>query len=301
MPSNTNYQRMQVQGASNLGGVLWALAGMGLFSFIYVSGKLSGTGASALQIMWLRYVGGFATMALALLTQRDIARALSTAQPVLHACRAAAGGLGGVAAIFAAAHMPVASASAIGLMDGLLTVLLGVIVLREHVSLRQWMATIVSLAGAMTVVGSQGAFSAWGTDSAGPAFIALLGALLVALESILIKTLVHAESTFTVLFYVNFFGSLILAWPGLANWHGIPVQWLLAFLMLGPVAILAQYCNINAFRRASASVVGPIRYSWVVYGAAFGMLFFNEPISLATGIGITLVLVGGGWLATSKA
>ncbi|WP_415817221.1 DMT family transporter [Bordetella tumbae] len=300
MPSNNNYQRMQVQGASNLNGVLWALAGMGLFSFIYVSGKLSGTGASALQIMWLRYVGGFATMALALLTQRDIARALSTTQPVLHACRAAAGGIGGVAAIFAAAHMPVASASAIGLLDGLFTVLLGVIILREHVSPRQWMGTIVSLTGAMTVVGSQGAFSVWGTDSAGPALIALLGALLVALESILIKTLVRAESTFTVLFYVNFFGSLILAWPGLANWHGIPIQWLLAFLILGPVAILAQYCNINAFRRASASVVGPIRYSWVVYGAAFGMLFFNEPISLATGIGIALVLVGGGWLATSK-
>jgi drug/metabolite transporter (DMT)-like permease len=93
---------------------------------------------------------------------------------------------------------------------------------------------------------------------------------------------------------------LILAWPGLANWHEIPVQWLFAFLMLGPVAIGAQYCNINAFRRATASVVGPIRYSWVVYGAAFGVLFFDEPISLTTGVGIASVLVGGGWLATLK-
>src|SRR5690606_39412515 len=83
---------------------------------------------------------------------------------------------------------------------------------------------------------------------------------------------------------------IILAWPGLANWRTIPLQWLLIFLMLGPIAILAQLCNINAFRRVDASVVGAIRYAWILYGAVFGSLFFDEPFTLAMGVGTSLVL-----------
>ncbi|GAB3338168.1 DMT family transporter [Bordetella tumulicola] len=262
-----------------------------------MSGRLSGTEASALQIIWLRYVGGFATMVVALLVRRDIVGILSTTQPFLHACRAAAGGFGGVAAVFVAGNMPVASASAIGLLDGLFTVLLGLIVLREYVPLRQWLATIASLAGAMTVVGAQGAFSNWDVEYTGPALIALAGAMLIAIESIMIKTLVRTEAALTVLFYVNLFGSMILAWLGISSWQTIPFQWLFAFLMLGPVAILAQCCNINAFRQANASVVGPIRYAWIIYGSVFGALFFDESITLPMGIGVCLVLFGGGCLA----
>lgn len=289
-----------IHSVSNLAGVLWAVAGVGLFALVYVSGKLSGTDASALQIIWLRYVGGLAIVVAALVVQRDMARALSTRQPFLHACRAAAGGFGGVAAVFAAASMPVASASAIGLLDGLFTVLLGTILLREHVSLRQWIATLISLAGAITVVWAQGAFAAWNAGYTGPALIALAGAMLVALENVMIKTLARTEARGTVLFYVNLFGTIILAWPGLANWRAIPLQWLLVFLMLGPIAILAQLCNINAFRRVDASVVGAIRYAWILYGAVFGSLFFDEPFTLAMGVGTSLVLAGGGWLAVLR-
>ena len=298
--SRSCHDHTQRRGPSNLAAVLWAFAAVGLFALIYVSGKLSGTNASALQIIWLRYAGGLVTMILMLVMQRNRGGSLTTTQPFLHACRAAAGGFGGVAAVYAAANMPVASASAIGLMDGFLTVLLGLIVLREHVSRPQWLATLISLAGAMIVVGAQGAFSTWDAELAGPAIIALAGALFVAIESIMIKTLAKTEAAFTILLYVNLFGFLILAWPGLTYWHAIPLQWMLAFCCLGPVAILAQYCNIKAFRLAKASIVGPIRYTWIIYGSVFGVLLFDEPVTVAMGIGVGLVLVGGGWLAALR-
>lgn len=286
---------------SNLIGVLWALCGVGLFALIYVSGKLSDTNATALQIMWLRYVGGFLTMVTLLFVRRGVSWGVSTSQPVLlHVARAGAGGFGGVAAVYAAGNMPVASATAIGLLDGLFTVALGMMVLREKVGLRQWAATFVCLSGAGIIVGSQGAFSTSNLQYTLPALVALAGAVLVATESILIKTLVRSEPAMTVLLYVNFFGCILLAGPGIASWMTLDAFWIIGFLLLGPIAIVAQYCNLRAFRAAPASVIGTIRYAWIVYSAIFGVLLFGEPISRYTAAGIGLILMGGSWLALSR-
>ena len=183
---------------SNAVGALWALGAVGLFALIYASGKLSGTSANALQIMWLRYVGGLLTM-LAVVILSGAYRKLSTRQPVLHACRAGAGGFGGVAAVYAATNMPIASATAIGLLDGLLTVVLGVLILRERVGGRQWLATVVCLAGACVVVASQGAFSwsLWNPAQSWPALVALAGAMLVATESALKYSFQSSAEPFT--------------------------------------------------------------------------------------------------------
>lgn len=286
---------------TNLRGVLWATGGVGIFALIYVSGRLSGGVASALQIMWLRYIGGFITMSLLWASGGRDAGRLSTNQRLLHACRAATGGYGGVAAVYAAANMPVASASSIGLLDGLFTVFLGVLILSERVTVSQWTATLFSLGGALIVVGAQGAFSQLTSEFIVPAAVALLGALLVSAEGILIKTLVRSEPALVVLFYVNLFGCLFLAVPGLAQWSAITIPWSLAFLALGPLAIVGQYCNIRAYRLAAASVVGPIRYTWIIYGALFGALIFNESVTPEMLGGIGLVLFGGVWLALLRA
>lgn len=286
--------------ASNAVGALWALGGVGLFALIYISGKLSGTEAGALQIIWLRYIGGFLTMALVLFHRRGMARDIATSQPMLHACRAGCGAFGGIAAVYAAMNMPVASATAIGLLDGLFTVFLGMLILREHVSLRQWLATLVCLMGAGVVVISQGAFSLWNAAFTVPALVAIVGAALVATESILIKTLVRSEPAITVLFYVNLFGSILLAGPGVSGWTSIEPEWIACFLLLGPVAIIAQYCNIQAFRAAAASVIGTVRYVWIIYGTLFGVLFFGESVTPAMAAGGGLILAGGWWLATLR-
>ncbi|MBL6431816.1 MAG: DMT family transporter [Alphaproteobacteria bacterium] len=108
-------------------------------------GKWSGGVASAAQIIWLRYVGGFLCVVAWALLSRERVRGLATPQLPVHAVRAAAGGSGGMAAIYAATNMPVADATAIGLLDGFFTVLLGVFVLKEAFTLRQWGAALVFL------------------------------------------------------------------------------------------------------------------------------------------------------------
>lgn len=285
---------------SNAKGIAWATVAVGLFALIYISGKLTGGSVSALQIIWLRYVGGFATVVSLIFFSGESWKSLATRQPHVHLLRAAAGGGGGVAAIYAAANMPVADATAIGLLDGLFTILLGVFILREVVSIRQWAAALLCLAGAAIVVFGNGATLQMDAALWLPATVALAGAVLVAVESILIKTLARSEASLNVLFYVNFFGMIVFALPGLWSWQSIPNSHLTAFLCLGPVAIIAQTCNIEAFRNSDAAMIGPVRYSWIVFGALFGLLFFGEQPNAATYVGSALILSSGIWLATSR-
>ena len=286
---------------NNLPGVLWALAAVGIFTFTYVAAKLSGTGAAAMQVMWLRYVGGTLTT-LALLTARGGLSGIGFAsRPALHIGRAAAGAFGASSAVYAASNMPVASASAIGLLDGFFIVLLGLFALGERISVRQALAIVLSMLGALVVVASQGAFGGWDPAFALPAGIALVGALLVGIESILLKALARSERALIVLLSVNVLGALLLSIPAWFTWVALPWPWLIAFLGLGPLAIAAQYCNIRAFRVADASVVGPVRYTWVVYGALAGAVFFHEPLTPLVWTGIALVLAGGCWLALLRA
>jgi drug/metabolite transporter (DMT)-like permease len=281
-----------------MGGIAWALIAVGLFALTYLAGKLV-PGASALEIMWLRYVGGLVTVvAWMLIAGRT--HQIGRGQIHLHVLRAAAGGGTGTAAIYAASHMPVADATAIGLLDGFFTIVLGVLVHREVVSLRHWGAALLCLLGAVIVVAGKGAALRLGGDTLFPALVALGGAMLAAIEYILIKGLARSETTLSVLFYVNLFGTLLLGLPALAAWSGQRWPFLAFFLSLGPVAILAQTCNIRALRFTDTAVIGPVRYSWIVFGAVYGLLFFGERPSLSTYVGGAVILAGGLWLGSLK-
>lgn len=284
--------------ADDTRGIGWAVLAVVLFAMIFMSGKLAGGLVPALQIMWLRYLGGLITVIVTISLGRRW-RMMGTRQPALHALRAGCGGLGGMAAIHAATAMPVANAAAIGLLEGLFTVCLGVVLLRERMPPARWAGGAFCLAGAVVVVFGGGDGVRFTAAMLAPALIALAGALLIAIESIMIKTLARSETRLVVLFYVNLFGAMLLGGPALLVWAPLPPLWLLGFLALGPVAIIGQTCNIQAYRLADAATLGPVRYTWIVFSALIGWMLFAEPPGPATLAGGALILAGGIWLARS--
>ena len=128
----------------------------------------------------LRYIGGLATLLAPAMFSRRPATSYRSRQPGQHFLRASVGALGGLAAIYAAAHMPVAAASAIGLLEGLIVTVLAIIMLGEIVGL-------AALAGrparrqrarfGVVAWQSPGAAAAGGTLF--PATMALLGAIAI--------------------------------------------------------------------------------------------------------------------------
>lgn len=286
--------------SANAAGVLWVTAGTALFTVVFASGKFAGDTASALQILLLRYVSGFAILTLIALISGKGLNFYASAKPARHFYRAIFGAFGGVSAIHAAANMPIVDATAIGLLEAIFTVLLGVTLLGERISRPHWIAIVISCAGAAVTMASKGAFQTMNAGYLWPAAFALLGAVLIACESIMIKILAVSEKPMTVLLYVNAFGILLLSIPALLTWRSFDVNDNLPFLLLGPLAITAQYFVIKGFRLADVSILGPVSYTWIVFAALLGFFLFDEIPDGGTIIGAAIIVVGGIKLALLK-
>lgn len=279
-------------------GVLFSLCGTALFTPIYAAGKFADGMIPALAIMTARYVGGFLTVSASVVLTMTPLHALRSPKPYLHVLRAMLGAGGGACTIHAATHMPVADAAAIGLTEGLIVVALAAMILREHVTLRHWLAGSLCALGAYIVLQQTTSGLEFNIRHLEGAIAAFAGAIFIAFEALLIKVLARQEHALGVLLHVNGFASLLLLIPGywVLQRAGLGVVDLMPFLLLGPLAIAAQACNIMGYRKAEIAVLGPVNYSWILFATALGIVFFNEVPGLFTFLGGTLIVAGGVWL-----
>lgn len=280
--------------SQHLHAILWVLLSTAIWTVIFAATKFTDGTIGTFQLTFVRYIGALTTTLVIAMLQGGIGNFRSD-QPFTHLLRAACGSSAAVAITWASANMPIVDATAIGLLYGVLAVVLGILVLGERVSYFQWGAIAVSLIGAVTVLIGKGAFQ--GNWASGPAFAALLSATLLAVEGLLIRLLGKSEKALSVMIYVCFFGMILMAVPAYFTWQPIEAPEVTYCLLLGPVAICAQYCTIRGYRMAPLSVVAPVDYSWLIFAAILGIVAFNEVPSLWGVAGGALILFGGVLLA----
>lgn len=275
---------------NHLPAILWVLLSTGLFSLIFAAAKFADGSVGTFQILLLRYVGSLVTvMALALLS--GPVRQHHSNTPTLHFLRAICGCGAGAAITWASAHMPIADASAIGMLYGVFTVAIGVLLLKESLRPRHSIAVLISLAGAGVLMVSQGAFRE--SIVVFPAMIALLSAVLMAAEGTFIRVLSQRDTAISMMFYISLFGIFLMALPAAREWQPIGAKGYLMCILLGPLAVLAQYCTIRGYRIAPLSVVGPVDYSWLLFAILLGIVAFGELPGPGIILGGTMIVLGG--------
>lgn len=298
LPVYTVKREHQMQPSQNyMPAILWVLLSTFLWTLIFAAGKFSNGAISVFQLTLLRYVGALITLIMLLPSQGGV-RAHRSKQPGMHLARAFSGVGAAVAITWASANMPLVDATAIGMLYGVFAILLGTVILKEHVSHRHWIAVVVALAGVAIVMFSKGAFR--GGISILPALAAFASATLMAIEGLLISILGRSERAFTVMLYVTFFGLCLMLFPALAEWQNISVKAGVLCLLLGPLGIVGQYCTIRGYRSAPLSVVAPVDYMWLLFSAILGIVFFNEIPGIGTWIGCAAIILGGVLLARSE-
>ncbi|MCL6283890.1 DMT family transporter [Ruegeria sp. 2012CJ41-6] len=278
--------------------ILWVLLSTALFTVVFAAAKFADGAIGTFQILLLRYIGSFVTVSWLVVRSGSFNQYKSNV-PFQHFLRAVFGCSAAAAITWATAHMPVADASAIGILYGVITVLLGVLFLKGHVGIRHWLAIAISLAGAGLIMAVQGAFQ---SHIAGlPAFVALLSAFLMASEGLLIRTLSQTESALSMMLYVSGFGILLLSVPTMLEWRNISATLVVGCVALGPLSVAAQYCTIRGYRIAPLSVVGPVDYSWLIFAMILGFVVFGEHPSIGAIAGGILIVSGGILLSNTRA
>lgn len=283
---------------------LWVLGAAFAFSLLYASGKLTGGLVPAIQIVFIRYLSGFATVSgIAAFQRKPLSELLHGGRRHLHLLRALCGVGGGVCSIWGATHMPLADASALALLQGVFTMGLAVVLLRERVVLLQGVAAMFCVLGALIIVrGNTGAAVEPDPLNSSWAPLAMLaGAFLTACEVILIKVLSRHESMLSMLLHVNGFASLMLGCAMLFLWVPVAPLTLAALCLIGPMAIFGQMCNVRAYRLADAAWLAPFTYASVAFAALIGWAVFGTLPSLMAWIGTALIVAGGLLLIRVKA
>lgn len=286
--------------SQNAEAILWVLLGTALFTLVFASGKFAAGTAAPVQVVFIRYIAGFFTVVCITAMFGGAFSSYCSKRPQAHFIRAVFGCYGGLAIIYSSANMPILDATAISLLYVIFIVGLGVVLLKERITATHWMAIVLSTAGAVIVMAARGAFQTFDPAYLLPASVAMGGALLIALEAILIRTLSQSEKSLSVLLHVNFFGIFLVALPAFATWQPIGLRDTALILMLGPVAIAAQYCVIRGYRIAQVSVLGPIDYAWLIFAGLLGFVFFDEVPTPGVLAGTVLIGLGGLMLALMK-
>ncbi|MEX0693725.1 MAG: DMT family transporter [Rhodospirillales bacterium] len=279
----------------------WAATGSLLFTIMWVLPKLAGAAVSPLQTGFLRYAAGAVCIAPFFFMGANPAPGLGAGDVkkprlmLMHLARAACGVTSLVLGAYAVTRIPLANVQAIAMTNGVFTVLFAAAFLRERVGLREIIAGLVALTGAVIVAGP-------GTEGAtGLALAGVLAAFAQAIfwggEVVLLRATASLDRASRILLLVNVWAALMVFVVGVWFWESLSLEVFLLISAMGPIAIVGQLCNIRAFRQANATALVPVRYSGIIFAAIIGMLFFDEWPDPSAILGAVMIIGGAMWLA----
>lgn len=197
-------------------------------------------------------------------------------------------------AVFGYSLVPVTEASALGFTAPIILVVLGALVLREHVSPRRWVAVALGFAGMLVVVRPGGELFTWA------AVLPVSGALTYALYQVMTRRIRTVANEWDATLQGALAGVVLLAPAMPWLWRAPGAADLALALLYAGVQTAALLCLAGAVRRAEVSGLAPWHYSRIVFALGLDALLFARvpgPWALA---GCALIAAGGLVLAWPK-
>jgi len=192
---------------------------------------------------------------------------------------------------YALSITPLAIVQALSFTAPLFTTVLAIFILGERVRLRRWAAITLGFIGVLIIIRPGVQPIELGT------LLVLCSASIWALTMVIIKRLSNTDSPLTITAYVTIFLTIMSLIPALLVWKtpmGAQWAWLLFAAVTGT---LGQLCLAKAFAFAETTIVLPIDFAKIIWGASLGYLFFGEYVSAYTWIGAVIIFTGASYVA----
>lgn len=183
-------------------------------------------------------------------------------------------------------HIPLATAMTVQYLSPIFTAIIGIFFLKEAVKPIQWIFYAIAFAGVVFI----------GQVDARVSFLFIFLGIVSAFGSgaayNLVRKLKDTEHPLTIILYFQVVGiisgliSIPFAWetPKGSDWFYL--------LLIGVFSQLGQVFLTNAFSREKAASVAIIVYSGLIYGITIGWVFFGEPQTILSLLGMCLVVIG---------
>ena len=266
----------------NIKGALVLIVASGLFALMMVLIKLLGSNLHIAQILLVRQAVMTAIVLPAILN--GFPGVLRTRQPKLQLVRIMLA-LGAMTMGFTAViHLPLAEATALGFARSFFVTIFAILILREAVGPRRWMAVVAGFAGvAIMLQPGTETFSIYGLMAVGGA--ACAGAVMV-----IIRLMSRQDTPTTILGWQATGVGAAIAIPAIWFWQWpTPAEWLLLAAM-GVTSYAAQMGTIFAFKWGEASLLASLDYVRLLYATLLGWLVFSTLPNRFTLIGAAIIV-----------
>jgi drug/metabolite transporter (DMT)-like permease len=185
---------------------------------------------------------------------------------------------------YALGQMPLADAGALNFTTVLFVTLGAALILREPVGIRRWSAVIVGFVGMLVIVRPGSGIFSWAS------VVAVASSALWAASLLMSKELTKHDTSLTIAFYQPMLVAPLSFVAAAPVWVWPPAWTLVLVAVMGCLAAASNYCYVQAFRLADASVSMPVDYVRLIWMAGWGYLFFSEVPGVSTFVGAVLIM-----------
>ena len=267
-------------------GIALAVLATFLFACLNVMTKHISQIYPVIMILWFSYLF-FGAYGLAIGIRKDKKRAFSSIVPVLQVTRALLLLAEVGVYIIAFRHLPLAEISAISGTGPLVTLAMSAVILREVISVRQWLLVAFGFVGIIIIV--KPGFSVFNPYM----LIPLFGTLLWGLYQVLTRLVSQYDGAERTTLFTGTIGFVVLCGFLPFYWMSLDIMWGLKFVVLAVLGVAGHSTLIKALSIAPASLLQPFSYVSMVWAVAFGWMFFNDIPALTTLVGSGIIILSG--------
>jgi drug/metabolite transporter (DMT)-like permease len=260
----------------------WLLLDMALVTTMQAIVKAEGETYPAVQLVFLRSLVGFISVAPLVWRHRRKLTSLSNIRG--HLVRVAFNSAALTLNFAAFAALPLALVTAIGFTRPLVLLVMAAIMLGERVSRTRFVFTALGFLGVIVML--QPDAIPWNMG-----ILAAFGSVLFGSLAVVQTRRLAGESTVILMLFYTVGLTLLTSIPAAVVW--VPISWSEApnIILVGVLAQLGQYCWLQAYQKQEARLLAPIGYLSILFSGFAGWLFFGEIPSLSLCIGAAIVVL----------
>jgi len=184
-------------------------------------------------------------------------------------------------------YLSLADVHSIASLTPVLVVALSAIILREHVSLKTWLAIFIGFLGVLIIM--RPGLSIFDPKS----LIPLAGAFFLSIYQIVTRKASEKDSNETSLFYTSIVGIILMGIIGYNFWQPLIEQSVLFFIAIGLFFSLGLYFQIIALSMARAGIIQPFHYTLIFWAIILGYIFYDDFPDIPTLIGALVITISG--------
>jgi drug/metabolite transporter (DMT)-like permease len=202
---------------------------------------------------------------------------------------------GMVCYFMAIVYLPLADVIALGFSKPLFVTLGAALVLGEVVRARRWSAVVVGFLGVMLVLRP-------GAEAISPyALLILIGTVLGAVVTLMVKRLVATERIATIVWYQALISTVFALPLCLLHWRmPDPMGWLM-LIAIGALGTLSWLAMTRSIFLVDASAVVPFEFLRLPFAALVAYLWFAEVPSVWTWVGGAVIFATSIYIAHREA